>query len=140
MAYEIKDRGCSVLQCERQGDQESSSSEESTVSTVAVAPAPPDEPDSEDTSEIIEPSPEPPPCPPEPPPDEPPNNPDTAWILGPSSCSLGPKTWPTIPLNDARPLRPFCGASIPYCLLIAMFCLSSVSTNRVFASINELIF
>lgn len=108
------------------------------VSTVPPAAAPPDEePDREVTSERMEPSPEPPPEPPLPP-DEPPSRPDTAWILGPSNCSFGPITWPTIPLREASP--PFFGASIPYCLFISMFFRSRVSTRRVFESIKELIF
>lgn len=109
------------------------------VSTVPPAAAPPDEePDKEVTSERMEPSPEPPPEPPLLPPDEPPSRPDTAWILGPSNCSFGPMTWPTIPLREASP--PFFGASIPYCLFISMFFRSRVSTRRVFESIKELIF
>lgn len=109
------------------------------VSTPPVAPAPPlDEPDSDVTSEMMEPSPPPPElAPAPPPPEEPPNSPDTAWILGPSSCSLGPTTCDTTPPSDASP---FCGASMPYCLFFSMFCLSSVSIRRVFASIRELIF
>lgn len=106
----------------KEGNHESSSSDESMVSTVPPAfPPPPDEePDNDVTRDKMEPSP-PPPLPPwlEEPPDAPPSSDVTAWILGPSNCNLGCRTWPTIPLSEAKP--PLVGASIPYCLLISIF-------------------